>query len=130
MPIECPEGVRAISQEEFYDADYKVMGLVFGIHNELGRLWDERVYKNELAFRRGGEEKVARDIEIVDGPRVMGSQRTHLLSPSTAFRLSAVTRDPAAYEQQLRKFLSHTRLRTLQWISLDHHTITLKTLAR
>jgi GxxExxY protein len=267
MPIECPEGVRAISQEEFYEIDYKVMGFVFDIHNELGRLWDERVYKNELAFRcrnvgfadtrveapirvsfqsfsktcfidvlvngtavyelkaastltqqhrkqaiqyllltglnhgklvnmrppsvqytfvstqltperrrryriedsawlsadsedawlrqtvldllsdwgaflpaelyqqaivhlRGGEEKVVQDIEIVDGPRVMGTQRAHLLSPSAAFRLSAITRDPPAYEAHLRKFLSHTRLRTIQWINLDRHTITLKTLSR
>ncbi len=267
MPIECPAGIRAIPQEEFHELDYTVIRLVFDIHNELGRLWDERVYKNELAFRcknvgfadtrveapirvsfqsfsktyfidvlvngtavyelkaaatltqrhrkqaiqyllltglnhgklvnmrppsaqytfvstqltperrrryriedsawldadrdaawlkttmldllsdwgaflpaelcqqavvhlRGGEEKVVGDIEIVDGPRDMGTQHAHLLSPSTAFRLSAVTRDPTAYEQQLRKFLSHTRLRTLQWTNLDHHTITFKTLSR
>jgi GxxExxY protein len=267
MPIECPAGLRAISQGQFYEIDYRVMRLVFDIHTDLGRLWDERVYKNELAFRcksigltdaqveapirvsfqsfsktyfidmlvggaalyelkaaatltpqhrkqaiqylllaglshgklvnmrppsaqytfistrltperrrqyrvedaawldtdgdsvwlkktmldllcdwgaflpaelyqqaivhlRGGDESVVRALEIVDGSRVIGTQSAHLLNPTAAFKLSAVTRDPAAYEQQLRKFLSHTRLRTIQWINLDHHTITLKTLSR
>jgi len=266
MPIECPPGVRAISQEEFYEIDYGVMRLVFGIHKELGRLWDEKIYKNELAFRcqkagfgdvrveapiqvsfrefaktyymdilldgmamyelktakalthehrkqaiqyllmvglnhgklvnlrppsaqytfvstrltpeeqhrytvedadwldadsdgawlkrtmldmlqdwgaflpaelyqqaivhlRGGEDNVIRDIEIVDGARVIGKQPAQLLNPDAAFRVSAITRDPAAYERQLRKCLSHTRLRTLQWINLQHHAVVFKTLS-
>ena len=83
-----------------------------------------------MGQRRGGDDSVVRTLEIVDGSRAIGTQSAHLLNPTAAFRLSAVTRDPATYEQQLRKFLSHTRLRTIQWINLNHHTITLKTLSR
>jgi GxxExxY protein len=51
MPISCPIAVRSIDQEEFCKLDYRVMGLAFETHNELGRLCDEVVYHNDLAAR-------------------------------------------------------------------------------
>jgi hypothetical protein len=38
MPIEHDIKIKPISEDDFHDLDYEVMGLVFSIHNELGRL--------------------------------------------------------------------------------------------
>jgi GxxExxY protein len=51
MPIVPLHPVRRLSQEEFKDLSYAVMGHVFEIHNEFGRFFNERIYKRELACR-------------------------------------------------------------------------------
>ena len=49
MPIETKVRTRKISRDDFYQLDYKVMGLAFTVHNDFGRFWDERIYQRELA---------------------------------------------------------------------------------
>lgn len=43
--------MTACSESEFYRIDEVVTGLAFEIHNELGRFFDEEIYKKELAYR-------------------------------------------------------------------------------
>ncbi|HEX9970709.1 MAG TPA: GxxExxY protein [bacterium] len=66
MPIEYQFKPNIISKHDFYAIDYQVMGLVFSIHNELGRLWNEKIYQNELAYRcqKAGFAKVATEVVI------------------------------------------------------------------
>lgn len=56
MPITPLHPVRRLSQGEFQELSYAVMGQVFEIHNEFGRFFDERIYKRELACRFPGVE--------------------------------------------------------------------------
>ena len=51
MPIECSLPMRCFGQEEFHDVDHCVTGLSFEVHNDLGRFFDERVYRDALANR-------------------------------------------------------------------------------
>jgi GxxExxY protein len=48
MPIKLPYFIRNIPEEEFHNLDYTIMKLAFDTHNQLGRLHDEVVYKNEM----------------------------------------------------------------------------------
>ncbi len=52
MPVSCPIPLRFLSQEEFGELSFEVMRDVFAIHNSLGRLFDESIYKHALAARR------------------------------------------------------------------------------
>jgi GxxExxY protein len=54
MPIILPRPVRRLSQAEFGELAYSVMGCVFKIHHDFGPLFDEKIYKRELAFRHPG----------------------------------------------------------------------------
>jgi hypothetical protein len=49
MPIEIETPVRVLDQEEFHCLDRQIMGVVFAVHNEFGRLLDENTYKREIA---------------------------------------------------------------------------------
>lgn len=40
-----------IDQTEFQQIDYAVMGIAFEIQNGFGRMFDEKIYKQELALR-------------------------------------------------------------------------------
>lgn len=51
MPIKPISEVKPKTEEEFREIDYRVMGMAFEIHNQLGPYFDELVYKNELAYR-------------------------------------------------------------------------------
>ena len=66
MPIKIGVRTKPVSQEIFHAVDYEVMGIVFSIHRDLGRLWNERIYQNELIHRcRGVEfESVAAGVPI------------------------------------------------------------------
>lgn len=51
MPIHVDAPIRGISDSDFDDIEYLVMGEAYDIHNKLGRLCDEDVYRDELAHR-------------------------------------------------------------------------------
>jgi GxxExxY protein len=54
MPV-CPSSATTrISQDDFKGLASEVMHHVFDIHNEFGRLFDELIYKRELAARLPG----------------------------------------------------------------------------
>ncbi|HXU79140.1 MAG TPA: hypothetical protein VN794_21355 [Methylomirabilota bacterium] len=54
----------------------------------------------------------------------------HLLDPETAFTFTAVTSNQAASESHQKRFLTHTRLKSLHWINFNHHQIEFVTLER
>ena len=51
MPIDCGAELKKLSQAEFATVSYDVMAEIFALHNELGLLFDEKVYKNALQSR-------------------------------------------------------------------------------
>lgn len=48
MPIILPHPVEALSEQAFHKLDYSVMALAFEAHNQLGRFYDEQIYRNKL----------------------------------------------------------------------------------
>lgn len=51
MPIEVSTEIKVYGQEEFHALDRRIMRIVFDVHNEFGRLLDEKLYKSEIAAR-------------------------------------------------------------------------------
>lgn len=51
MPIELSQPVKVVSQGEFHAIHHLMVGHAFAIHNQYGRMLDEKIYKNELAYR-------------------------------------------------------------------------------
>ena len=51
MPIHVGGNVRQMDDETFQHRAYEVMRHVFDVQNELGRLFHEKIYQRELAYR-------------------------------------------------------------------------------
>jgi GxxExxY protein len=51
MPIYPSISLKTLSDEEFAVIDKAVMDCVYAAHNKFGRLFDERVYENDVAAR-------------------------------------------------------------------------------
>ena len=56
MPVHCFIQIPRLSQKEFGEVSYRVMERVFAIHRDFGRLFDEWIYKQELALRLPGAQ--------------------------------------------------------------------------
>ncbi|MBI3417386.1 MAG: GxxExxY protein [Verrucomicrobia bacterium] len=98
--------------------------------NDWGAFLELNLYEEALTFFLGGEVLINRPVEISQDGVVLGEQRLRLLTPDTAFRLTALTQDQPQCEVHLRRFLDHTKLKALQWINFNHHEIELVTLAK
>lgn len=48
MPIIPARPVSRISEEKFHELDFQIMKQAFGVHNRLGRFYNENIYKNAL----------------------------------------------------------------------------------
>ena len=51
MPVHVKYEVPRLTQHEFSAVAYQVMGMLFEIHEDLGRLFDEEIYQRELLQR-------------------------------------------------------------------------------
>jgi hypothetical protein len=51
MPVTVDAEIRQLTGEESSRAAYDVMHCVFAVHNELGRFFDEDIYRDEIARR-------------------------------------------------------------------------------
>jgi len=98
--------------------------------SEWGVFLDTNLFYDAIKHFQGGEENIVKKIEIVRDSRILGTQKAHLLNPTVAFKISAVTKDGSFYEKHLHRFISHTSLRAIQWINFDHDKIVFKTILK
>jgi GxxExxY protein len=54
MPIDIHAELRRPSADEFTGLAHDVMACAFKVHNEIGRFFDEKIYKRLIARRFGG----------------------------------------------------------------------------
>jgi GxxExxY protein len=109
MPIEVEGGpLRLISQNEFQELDYAVMGIVFQIHNQFGRLLDEWLYKRELASRcRASGISAEREVRVFVTHRSFAKEYKIdlLFHRSTIYELKTVERLAPSHEIQTLNYL-------------------------
>lgn len=66
MPIVIDSEILVFTKDQFHTLAERVIGIVFGIHNDFGRLMNEDIYKQILRRRceAAGIEPVRREVEI------------------------------------------------------------------
>jgi GxxExxY protein len=104
MPIVVHAELRKPTQQEFATIAYDVMHHLFAVHNEFGRFLREKIYKEELAFRR---PNVRLEIPIdVSFDRFCKRYAIDVLAEQSAiFELKAVDRLGPKHRAQLLNYL-------------------------
>jgi GxxExxY protein len=97
---------------------------------DWGAFLDAGLYREAILYHLVGPETGVREVDIKMRGRVIGLQRQCMLNAETAWHLSSVRRHVHSYEKHLVRLLRHTPLERMQWVNLDHRTVTLKTLER
>jgi GxxExxY protein len=127
MPITPRHSIIRISQDQFRELSYSVMGEVFQIHNEFGRLFDERIYKRELAYRIGNVE-LEFPIVVSHGTFTMTYYLDALIAHSGPFEFKAIDVLTPWHRGQLYNYLvlldvAHGKLVNLRPENVDHEFI-------
>jgi len=97
---------------------------------DWGAFLEVALYQEALTHLLGGESSVAQRVPLHRNGLALGTQRFHVHSPGTAFRVTAVSDGAEGIEAHLRRLLALTDLQAIQWINLDHADIRLVTLTR
>ena len=132
MPIDHAFKTKRISEDDFHALDYEVMALAFSIHRDLGRLWNEKIYQNELADRcqKAGLAKI--DTEVPIEVSYKDFQKVYyvdlLLNNAVIYELKAVQILTGEHHQQALHYLfllgtQHGKLINMRPPSLKHRFV-------
>jgi GxxExxY protein len=109
MPIEIKRDIRRIDEQDFYRIDFEITGIAFAIHNEFGRLWNEKIYQNELAnrCREAGFKNVETEVPIVVTHKDFRKEYSVdlLVQDSIVYELKTVNRLSREHDKQALNYL-------------------------
>lgn len=115
MPIQVDSEIVVLSEDEFHQLVSRVLGIVFDLHNDFGRLMIERIYKQALQQRcqQAGIVPASREVEI---RACFGSfQKPYymdlLLANSLMVEAKVVEQLTPAHEAQALNYLLMTGMR-------------------
>jgi hypothetical protein len=111
-------------------ADQAFRENLLGLLQDWGCCLDLALYTEALIHFAGGAARVTQRLPLARSKRILGTQRWHLLNPTTAFWVTGLTEGTTEYEQHLRAMLRLTPLRTIQWVNLARLRIQLASLTR
>lgn len=101
-----------------------------GLLDDWGTFLDASLYREALLHFLHDVGGGVRPVEIILNGKTVGSQKMCLLDFHQAWHLSAVRMHLESYETHIRRMLYHTRLKSVHWINLNHHQVTLRTLEK
>ena len=109
MPIHVGAEIRRMGDEEFKARVYEVMGHVFDVHAELGRLLHEKIYQREVAFRLADAQR-----EVPVEVRFEDFSKTYyldlLIGGGVIIEMKAVEALAQRHQRQLMHYLFLTGL--------------------
>lgn len=112
---------RALGGEEFR---HHVMSLV----SDWGSGLESQLYEEALIHFLGGEETVVNSVPVMSRNEHLGYQRMRLVSPNTAFKITALQDRLDDFEKQARKLVHHTTLTAIHWANLTQKSVTFTTI--
>lgn len=127
MPVTLHVPIRRISQKEFAELSYEVMGHVFALHNELGRFFDERIYKQELAHRMS-DVRLEEPIDLSFGPFQKRCFIDVLVAGAGLFEFKAVESLSGWHRAQILQYLmlcgiEHGKLVNVRPEDIEHEFV-------
>jgi len=75
----------------------------------------------------GGAHNVVMPVKVTSNSNRDLTQCMHLLTPDTAFRITAITSSLTRHENNLRKQIDSTELNRIQWANFNHQQLEFRT---
>ena len=118
----CDEDTRSITPE----CDRLRCRMVDLLH-DWGAFLDARLYEEALVHFCSIGGTAQKRLELARNGNSIGTHAFQRHHDDMAFIVSSVTKQPSLYYSHLKRLLSLTRLKGIQWINLNHSRIELKT---
>ena len=132
MGIESLLEINRITKDEYHRIDYKVMRFAYDIHNEFGRLYNEGVYRNELAKRceqAGFGVRVESKISVRHKDFKKSYYLDLVINDAIIYELKTAERLSLGHKSQLLNYLmlmecNYGKLINLRPTSVEHEFVT------
>jgi GxxExxY protein len=110
MPIQVHAAIRHLDQNEFAEIAYRVMDHAFAVHNEMGRLFDEDIYRDAVAACIGDDSQTEVLVEVAFEDFRKSYFLDLLVAGGAVFEIKAVNKLAPAQRSQLLTYLLLTEL--------------------
>ena len=115
-------------EEVGYAGSRDFLDLVISLCRDWGTSLTLSLYQEALVALLGGTERVDAMVPLERDRLALGNQRFQLVTADTAFRLTAMNGETSDYRSQLRRLLACSPLRSIHWINIARHTVSLTTI--
>jgi GxxExxY protein len=112
------------------ERDVFLREVMLGLLQEWGGWLDLALYTEAICHFLGGEDRTVQPIALSRDGMFLGYQRLYLLTPDTAFRLTALTGEIEEYRQSLVSLLRASPLRAIQWVNMGRRRVQFVTLTK
>jgi GxxExxY protein len=128
MPIEPKRPLRRLSQDEFGEVAYEVMGAAFDVHDRLGRLLKEHIYQNALKNRFGERVDVEFPVRVWHRDFETHYCLDLVVDQAAVFELKTVASLTDQHRSQLMNYLmltetAHGKLINFQATRVEHEFV-------
>lgn len=101
---------------------------LYDLMHDWGAFLEVGLYQEALIHFSGGAGNVEHQVRLSRNGVELGGQRMLVHAPGVAFRLTTVTEEQQHVESHLRRLLTLTNLKAIQWINLNHAQIEFTTI--
>ena len=128
MPIHVDADIRHVDQDEFREIAYLVTGHAFAVHKEMGRFFDEDIYRDAVAARFGSDARTEVMIEVVFEDFRKPYFMDLLVAGGAVFELKTVKKLGAPHRSQVLNYLllcelSHAKLVNFWPKQIEHEFV-------
>jgi len=128
MPIHVHADTRHLNQDRFGKIAFTVMDHAFAVHDEMGRFFDEDIYRDVVAARIDGEVQTEVMIEVVFEDFRRDYFMDMLVAGGALFELKVVKQLGAAHRAQVLNYLllcevSHAKLINFRPKQVEHEFV-------
>ncbi|MDA0322843.1 MAG: GxxExxY protein [Verrucomicrobia bacterium] len=101
--------------------------LMGALLQDWGGFLDASIYFDAICHFLGGIDAVVSPVSVRSSGRSIGHERFALLTDDVAFEITCLKDYVDGFESHLRRKIEHTPLKAVEWINLEGHIVTFKT---
>jgi hypothetical protein len=113
-----------------YFGEHHFRNLALGLLRDWGTSLTLSLYCEALLFLLGKSSTVEAMLPLCRNGNLLGNQRFLLASPDSAFQLTAMTQDQAAYRGHVERLIQYSPVKALHWLNIQHEVVCLTTIVR
>jgi GxxExxY protein len=103
-------------------------GLLGEIIQEFGPQLTTSIYTEALCGELSPQLSNPAQVPVSRDGMAIGSQRLNLITPDVALRITSFGSGRKSFEPQLRRLVSHTPLKAIQWIDITREAVVMTTI--
>ena len=134
--VNCSQRLVDLHQPRITDANWeaetpgatKFRELLTALIHDWGSGLEIALYEQALTFFFGGESAVNVAVPVSGSSGRLGDQLMRLITPETAFKLTALSAEEESFAVHTHRLLAHTPVKAILWANITPHRVSFTTI--